>query len=98
MFVELENTAIVETQSFPDCIAALHRRIKRADPSLVAMHELPVDIHNQVAVSLVEFLQHFKSSFCHSERGEEPLMHRRNHTNKLTKQITCSKCTAATYQ
>ena len=37
--MELENTPIVETQSFPYRIAALYSRIKRADPGLVAMHE-----------------------------------------------------------
>ena len=59
MFVELENPTVVESQSFPHRIAALHRRIEWADPCFIAMHQLPVDVHNQVAVSLVEFLQHF---------------------------------------
>src|SRR5213083_179385 len=58
MFVQLEDTAVVKTQAFPDRIAALYCRIKRTDPSLVPMDQLPIDVHNQVAVSVVEFLQH----------------------------------------
>src|SRR4029077_13132380 len=50
------------------------------------MHELTVDVNDQVAVSFVELLQHFKLSFCHSERSEEPLMRQRNHANNLTNQ------------
>ena len=58
MLVQLEDTAVVKTQAFPDRIAALHCRIKRTDSSLVPMHQLSVDVDNQAAVSVVEFLQH----------------------------------------
>src|SRR6266571_96135 len=58
MFVKLENPAVVQTQPFPHRVTALHGRIKGADPSIIAMHQLSVDVHNQVAVSFVEFLQH----------------------------------------
>ena len=68
MLVKLENPAIVQTQPFPHCVAALHSRIKRADPGLVAMHKLPVDIHNQTAVSLVEFLKHLKKQINQEPR------------------------------
>jgi hypothetical protein len=58
MLVEFENPAIVQPQSFPDCVPALHGRIKRADPRLIAMHKLTVDINDQVAISLIGFLKH----------------------------------------
>ena len=40
---------------------ALHCRIERADPGFVAMHQLPVDVYDQVAVSLIKFLKHVNS-------------------------------------
>src|SRR6185369_15885703 len=58
MFVELKNSAVIQAQPFPDCVAALHCRIERSDSGPIAMHELPVDIDNQVAISLIEFLKH----------------------------------------
>src|SRR6476660_7358918 len=58
MFVQLEDAAVVKSQSFPDRVTALHRRVERADPSLVAMHQLSVDVYEQVAVSLAELLKH----------------------------------------
>ena len=58
MFVQFEDAAVIEPQSFPDRVAALHRGIKRADAGLVAVHELAVDVHQQVAVLLVELLEH----------------------------------------
>src|SRR4029077_15761070 len=58
MFVQLEDAAVVKSQSFPDRVTALHRRVERADPCLVAMHQLSVDVYEQVAVSLLEFLKH----------------------------------------
>ena len=62
VFVKFENPAIVQPQSFPDRIAALHSRIKGADPGLVAVHELTVDVNNQVAISLIKFLKHEKKN------------------------------------
>ena len=59
MLVQLEDTAVVKTQAFPDRIAALHGRIKRTDSRLVPVHQLSVDVNKQVAVSVVEFLQHW---------------------------------------
>jgi hypothetical protein len=58
MFVQLEDPAVVESQPFPHGITSLHCRIERADPSLIAMHQLSVDVYNQISVSLVEFLKH----------------------------------------
>jgi hypothetical protein len=59
MFVKFENPAVVQPQSFPHRIAALHSRIKGADPGLVAVHELTVDINDQVAISIIKFLKHW---------------------------------------
>ena len=63
MLVKFENPALVQPQPFPDRIAALHGRIKRADPGLIAVHELTVDANDQVAISLIKFLKHLKLSF-----------------------------------
>ena len=45
VFVQFEDAAIIEPQSFPDRIATLHRRIERADAGFVPVHELAVDVH-----------------------------------------------------
>src|SRR5207248_9671042 len=58
VFVKLEDPTVVESQSFPDRVTALHRRIERADRSFVAMRQNSVDVHDQVAVAFVEFLKH----------------------------------------
>src|SRR6266446_3536975 len=58
MLVELEDTSIVKAQSFPDRVAALHRRIEWTDPGLVAMDEAAVDVDDQVAILLVKLLEH----------------------------------------
>src|SRR5438093_9551270 len=60
MFVQFENATAVKPQSFPNGVAALHRRIERADPRFVAMKEVTVDVNDQIAVSFVEFLKHLK--------------------------------------
>ena len=53
-----EDPAVVEPQALPDRVAALHRAVERADAGLVAVHELAVDVDEQVAVALVEGLEH----------------------------------------
>src|SRR5215831_12208786 len=58
MFVKFEDPAVVQPQSFPHCVTSLHGRVKRADPSLIAMHQLSIDVYEQISVSLVEFLKH----------------------------------------
>src|SRR6266581_559823 len=58
MFVELENSAVIQTQAFPNCVATLHHRIKWADAGFVAMHKPPIDVDDQVAVFLVKLLKH----------------------------------------
>src|SRR4030095_16681370 len=58
MLVKLENPAVVQPQSSPHCIPALHGGIKRTDPRLIAMHELTVNINDQIAISIIEFLKH----------------------------------------
>jgi hypothetical protein len=62
MFVQLEDATVIKAQTFPDSIPTLHRRIEWTDPSLIAMDELAIDINDQVAISLVEFLQHSKTA------------------------------------
>src|SRR6188474_226605 len=58
MFIQPENTTAIEPQSFPNRVASLHDRIERADARFVTMNEVAVDVHQQVAVLLVEFLEH----------------------------------------
>src|SRR5438094_10556506 len=70
MFIQLENPAVVHTQAFPHCVAALHRRIERADPGLVATNQLSVDVHNQVAVSFVEFLKHWFNCVIYADEAD----------------------------
>src|SRR5436190_24314600 len=70
MFIQFENPAVVHTQAFPHCVAALHRRIERADPGLIAMHQLSVDVHNQVAVSFVEFLKHWFNCVIYADKAD----------------------------
>ena len=62
MFVQLENATVIKSQTFPDSIPTLHGRIEWTDPSLVAMDELAVDVNDQVAISFVEFLEHYWSA------------------------------------
>ena len=58
MFVKFKNSSIIKSQSFPDSVAPLHRRVEWADPCLVAMHQLSIDVYDEVAVSFIEFLKH----------------------------------------
>src|ERR1041385_7106961 len=58
MLVQFEDAAVVKSQAFPNSIATLHGRIERADPCFVAMDQTAIDIDDQVAISLVELLEH----------------------------------------
>jgi hypothetical protein len=58
VFVQFKNAALVKTEPFPHGVTALHRRIERTDSGQIAMHELAVDVHDQVAVLLVKLLEH----------------------------------------
>jgi hypothetical protein len=58
MLVKFENPAIVQPQSLPHRIATLYGGIKWADPCLIAMHKLTVNINDQVTISLIELLKH----------------------------------------
>src|SRR5262245_19861541 len=75
MFVKLEDPTVVESQPFPDCVTPLYRRVEGADPGLVAMHQLSVDVYHQIAISFVEFLKHLfnrasrESADCFSVRA-----------------------------
>lgn len=75
VFVELEDAAFVKSQSFPNRVTILHRRIERANPGFVAMNESTVDVDDEIAIGGVVGLQHetntleaefpvFKSRFC----------------------------------
>src|SRR5947207_11108812 len=58
VLVQFEDAAVVESQAFPNGVATLHDRIERADPRFVAMDQTAIDIDDQVAISLVELLEH----------------------------------------
>ena len=59
MLAQFENAPVVKTQTFPNRIATLHGGIKRADPCLITMHKLTVDINDQITISLIGFLKHW---------------------------------------
>src|ERR1041384_6078454 len=75
MLVELENPSVVKSQPFPNCVAPLHCRIERTNSCLVTMHQLSVDVHNQIAVSLVEFLKHLKLPHARSTTDTKKEFH-----------------------
>ena len=58
MLVQFEDPTVVKSQPLPNRVAALHRRIERTDPGLVPMHELTIDVDDQVAVLGIKFLKH----------------------------------------
>src|SRR5947209_7109521 len=60
MLVQFKDSALIKPQSFPDGIATLDGRIERAHASLIAMHQLTVDVDDQITVSFVKLLQHGK--------------------------------------
>ncbi len=68
MLVQFENAAVVKPQAFPDRVPSLHRGIERTDAGLVAMHQLAVDVYDQVAVFRIKFLQHLKSAHTKSTK------------------------------
>ena len=55
---QAEDFAVVNAQSLPHGVAALHGGVEWADGGLVAVQQLAVDVDDQVAVFLVEFLKH----------------------------------------
>jgi len=55
---QAKDPPTVEAQAFPHGIATLHDRIERAHARLVAVDEATVDVHDQVAIALIETLQH----------------------------------------
>jgi hypothetical protein len=61
VLLEPEDAARVQPQSLPHGIAALHDRIEWAHRGLVAMHQSAADVDDQVAVAVVEALQHADS-------------------------------------
>src|SRR5436190_22132281 len=77
MLVKFENPTIVHPQSFPNGVATLHSRIKWADPSFVPVHQLTVDVNDQIPISVIKFLKHLKLSFradpgtSHRERSHK---------------------------
>src|SRR5438552_2638110 len=83
MFVQLEDASVIKPQAFPNCVAALHRRIERADPSLVTVHQSAVDIDDQVAVLLVKLLEHLKSARTKSTKDAK---------KRIRFQKRCDRC------
>src|ERR1043166_4940241 len=86
MLMELEDPAVVESQTFPHCVTPVHRRIERANSGLVTMHQLSVDVYDQVAVSLVEFLKHL------NYLTRRPLRRQRKTFLSMTVCPLCSLC------
>jgi hypothetical protein len=61
MLVQFENAAVVKPQAFPNRVPPLHRGIERTDTGVFAMHQLAVDVYDQIAVFRIKFLQHTNS-------------------------------------
>ncbi len=55
---QAEDRSAVNAQPFPDRVASLDGGIERADPGPVAVHQLTVDVDQDVAVAFVEGLEH----------------------------------------
>src|SRR5438552_1363280 len=58
MFLELKDAAVIQPQSFPHRVAALHNRIKRTHARLITMHQAAIDVDYKIAVFLVKLLKH----------------------------------------
>ena len=56
VLVELADAAVVEAQTFPHRVAALHRGVEWAHARLVAVKQFPVHVDDQVAIAFVEGL------------------------------------------
>src|SRR5947209_538054 len=56
--MELKNAPVVQTQSFPDGVAALDSGVKWTDSGIVAINQAAVDVDDQVAIGGIKFLQH----------------------------------------
>jgi hypothetical protein len=67
--VQFEDASVVESQTFPNCVAALHGGIERTNASLIAMDEPPVDVYDQIAILLVKLLEHEKKEGLIKKRG-----------------------------
>src|SRR5262249_16774815 len=66
---QFKNAAVVESQSFPDRIAPLYHRIEGTHPGLVAVHQLTVDVDDQVFVFRIKCLLHLESARTTSTKG-----------------------------
>src|SRR6266496_2562022 len=75
MFVQLEDLAVVETQSLPDRVAALHHGVEWTDAGLIAVDQVAVDVDDQIAISVVELLQHVVYRFALVESSETRIIH-----------------------
>ena len=58
VLVEREDPAVGQPQALPDRVPALHDRVERGHPRLVPVRQAAADVDDQVAVALVELLQH----------------------------------------
>jgi hypothetical protein len=56
--VQFKDASVVEPKPFPNRVAALHRRIERTNPGFVPMHQLTVNVDDQVFVLGIGFLKH----------------------------------------
>src|SRR4051794_21746739 len=68
MFDQPKNPSFVQPQPLPDRISSLHSRVKWADRRLIAMDQLAVDVHDQLAILFVELLQHGEWAECKIRR------------------------------
>ncbi len=58
MLGEFEDGVVVESEAFPDGVAALDGGVEWADAGVVAVDEFGVDVDEEVAVAFVVGLEH----------------------------------------
>jgi len=61
VLLKLEDPSQVQPQPLPDRVTALHNRIEGADSGLVAVHQAPPDVDDEVTVALFVALLHAPS-------------------------------------
>jgi hypothetical protein len=58
VLVKREDPAVGQPQAFPDRVPALHHGVERRHPGVIPVRQAAADVDDQVAVALVELLQH----------------------------------------
>ena len=63
MLGQPKDASLIEPQTFPYAVTALHDAVERADTGLIAMDELTVDVDDEIPVPLIKLLKDDSLSF-----------------------------------